>query len=138
MHSTRERSCQQSPVHSIRCFPGFILELAAYGAGAAASPFAAAKVVSFVVKLADVTVEKCRVPISLIIRLRPFKIDALCLSDGDYLWDGRNNINSTLYYLSTPTSMITRYDTREQRVVALVKAISFQKSSAATILTVRY
>lgn len=51
--------------------------------------------------------------------LQQGKIDALCLSDGDYLWDGRNNINSTLYYLSTPTSMITRYDTREQKILAL-------------------
>lgn len=40
--------------------------------------------------------------------LRQGKVDALCHSDGDYLWDGRNNMKSTLYYLSTPTTMITR------------------------------
>lgn len=35
-------------------------------------------------------------------------IDVLCVSDGDYLWDRRNQINSTLYFLRTPTAMITR------------------------------
>lgn len=51
--------------------------------------------------------------------VRQGKIDALCLSDGDYLWDGKNNINSTIYYLSTPTSMITRSGSEEWKVMAL-------------------
>ena len=51
--------------------------------------------------------------------LQQGKISALALSDGDYLWDGRNNINSTLYYLRAPTSMITRYDSDKLEVIAL-------------------
>ncbi|MCH1983038.1 EAL domain-containing protein [Ruminococcus sp. OA3] len=53
--------------------------------------------------------------------LQQGKIDALCLSDGDYLWDSRNSINSTLYYLRTPTSMITRYDTGAPEILALIE-----------------
>lgn len=51
--------------------------------------------------------------------LRQGKISALALSDGDYLWDSRNNINSTLYYLRAPTSMITRYDSEKLETIAL-------------------
>lgn len=51
--------------------------------------------------------------------LKAGEIDVLCISDGDYLWDSRNKINSTLYYLSTPTSMITRYDDGNPEVLAL-------------------
>ncbi len=53
--------------------------------------------------------------------LRQGKVDALCHSDGDYLWDGRNNIKSTLYYLSTPTTMITRYGFDEIETLALTE-----------------
>lgn len=53
--------------------------------------------------------------------LRQGKIDALCHSDGDYLWDRRNNIKSTLYYLSMPTTMITRYGSDEIETLALTE-----------------
>lgn len=53
--------------------------------------------------------------------LRQGKIDALCQSDGDYLWDGRNNIKSTLYYLSIPTTMITRDSSGKIETLALTE-----------------
>lgn len=53
--------------------------------------------------------------------LRQGKVDALCHSDGDYLWDGKNNIKSTLYYLSMPTTMITRYGSDEINTLALTE-----------------
>ncbi len=58
------------------------------------------------------------------------EIDALCLSDGDYLWDGRNNINSTLYYLSTSISMITRYGAADPKVLALPEGYGLSETIA--------
>lgn len=60
--------------------------------------------------------------------LRQGKIDALCHSDGDYLWDGRNNIKSTLYYLSTPATMITRYDSDEIKTLALTEGYQLSET----------
>lgn len=60
--------------------------------------------------------------------LRAGKIDAICVSDGDYLWDRRNNINSTLCYLRAPTSMLTSYDSDKLEIVALPKG--YQLSQA--------
>lgn len=62
--------------------------------------------------------------------LKQGKIDVLCLSDGDYLWDGNNNINSTVYYLSTPTSMITRYGSSETEVIALTEGYQLSETIA--------
>lgn len=58
------------------------------------------------------------------------KVDALCVSDGDYLWDGRNHINSTLYYLSSPTSLITRNNSAVQEVLALPKGYQLSEEVA--------
>lgn len=60
--------------------------------------------------------------------LRQGKIDALCLSDGDYLWDGRNHIKSTLYYLSTPTTMVTWYGTDEIKTLALTEGYQLSET----------
>ncbi|WP_125140306.1 transporter substrate-binding domain-containing protein [Clostridium transplantifaecale] len=72
--------------------------------------------------------------------LRQGKIDALCHSDGDYLWDGRNNIKSTLYYLSTPTTMITHNGSGEIETLALTKGYQLSEIVAKDnpVLTVRY
>ena len=63
--------------------------------------------------------------------LQQGKISALALSDGDYLWDGRNNINSTLYYLRAPTSMITRYDSDKLEVIALPQGYQLSEAIKA-------
>ena len=55
----------------------------------------------------------------------------MALSDGDYLWDGRNNINSTLYYLRAPTSMITRYDSDKLEVIALPQGYQLSEAIKA-------
>lgn len=60
--------------------------------------------------------------------LRAGKVDAICVSDGDYLWDRRNGINSTLCYLRAPTSMLTRYNSEKLEIVALPKG--YQLSQA--------
>lgn len=72
--------------------------------------------------------------------LRQGKIDALCHSDGDYLWDGRNNIKSTLYYLSTPTTIITRNGSNGIKSLALVEGyqLSEMVEKDNPGLTVRY
>lgn len=48
-------------------------------------------------------------------------IDVLSISDGDYLWDGRMGINSTLYYLRTPTSVITQGGSSNRNTLALLE-----------------
>lgn len=48
-------------------------------------------------------------------------IDVLCISDGDYLWDRKNGINSTLYYLRTPTSAITKGTSSNRSTLALLE-----------------
>ena len=58
------------------------------------------------------------------------KIDVLCVSDGDYLWDGRSHINSTLYYLRTPTSVVTRGGTSERGVLALPEGYQLSETVA--------
>lgn len=63
--------------------------------------------------------------------LQQGKISALALSDGDYLWDGRNNINSTLYYLRAPTSMITRYDPDKLEVIAFPQGYQLSEAIKA-------
>ena len=63
--------------------------------------------------------------------LQQGKISALALSDGDYLWDGRNNINSTLYYIRAPTSMITRYDSDKLEVIALPQGYQLSEAIKA-------
>lgn len=60
--------------------------------------------------------------------LRQGKVDALCHSDGDYLWDGRNNIKSTLYYLSTPATMITRNGSDGIRTLALTEGYQLSET----------
>lgn len=60
--------------------------------------------------------------------LRQGKVDALCHSDGNYLWDGRYNIKSTLYYLSTPATMITRNGTDEIKTLALAKGYQLSET----------
>lgn len=62
--------------------------------------------------------------------LQQGEIDALCLSDGDYLWDGRNKINSTLYYLSSPTSMISQNSSGETETLALLQGYQLSEDIA--------
>ena len=51
--------------------------------------------------------------------LKQGMIDVVSVSDGDYLWDGHHKIDSTLYYLRTPTSRITRNGSEKMEVMAL-------------------
>ena len=53
-------------------------------------------------------------------------IDVLCVSDGDYLWDRRNHINSTIYFLRTPTAMVTR--TGNEKIIRLAQPEGYQLS----------
>lgn len=57
-------------------------------------------------------------------------IDILCISDGDYLWDRRNHLNSTLYYLSTPVSMITKHGVTDPKTPALLKGYGLSETIA--------
>lgn len=63
--------------------------------------------------------------------LQQGKIDVMAISDGDYLWDGRYGINSTLYYLRAPTSMITIDGKEKVEVLALPEGYQLSESIAA-------
>lgn len=58
------------------------------------------------------------------------KIDALAVYDGDYLWDSRYNMNSTLYYLRAPTSMLTLSATDVPEVLALPNGYQLSETLA--------
>lgn len=45
--------------------------------------------------------------------------DAVSVVDGDYLWDERNHMNTTLRFLNTPSAMITQAERTEIEVLAL-------------------
>ena len=45
--------------------------------------------------------------------------DAISVVDGDYLWDERNHMNTTLRFLNTPSAMITQAERTEIEVLAL-------------------
>ncbi len=62
--------------------------------------------------------------------LQQGKVDVLCLTDGDYLWDRKNKFNSTLYYLRTPTSMITRYGAGKPEKLALPQGYQLSETVA--------
>ena len=54
--------------------------------------------------------------------LRALKLgetDAISVVDGDYLWDERNHMNTTLRFLNTPSAMITQAERPEIKVLAL-------------------
>lgn len=59
------------------------------------------------------------------------KIDVLAAYDGDYLWDSRYHINSTLYYLRTPTSMLTLSETEVPKILALPKGYQLSETLTA-------
>ena len=60
--------------------------------------------------------------------LQEGKVDVLAVSDGDYLWDGRKGINSTLYYLRSATSIITLNDYDKIEKVALPKGYQLSET----------
>lgn len=62
--------------------------------------------------------------------LKKGKIDALSVSDGDYLWDGRNKVNSTLAYLHTSTSMLTKDGEITPKTLALPEGYRLSESIA--------
>ena len=41
-------------------------------------------------------------------QIREGRTDVVCSVTGDYLWNDRNNMNSTRYYLSMPTALVRR------------------------------
>ena len=45
--------------------------------------------------------------------------DAVSVVDGEYLWDERNHMNTTLRFLNTPSAMITQAERTEIEVLAL-------------------
>lgn len=45
--------------------------------------------------------------------------DVISVADGDYLWDERNHMNTTLRFLHTPSAMITRLEMPDVKVLAL-------------------
>ena len=45
--------------------------------------------------------------------------DAISVVDGDYLWDERTHMNTTLRFLNTPSAMITQAERTEIEVLAL-------------------
>lgn len=51
--------------------------------------------------------------------LQQGEIHAICVADGDYLWDERNDMNSTLYYLKAPSMLITSSENNEIKTLAL-------------------
>ena len=55
-------------------------------------------------------------------------VDALCISDGDYLWDGKKGIDSTLYYLRTPTSAITQGRSSKRNTLALLEGYQLSET----------
>lgn len=51
--------------------------------------------------------------------LKQGETDVLSVVDGDYLWDERNNMNTTLYYLNAPGVLITGSDGGDVKTLAL-------------------
>lgn len=51
--------------------------------------------------------------------LRQGETDVIGVVDGDYLWDERNHMNTTLHYLHTPTVLITREESAGAATLAL-------------------
>ena len=59
-------------------------------------------------------------PASMALRaLKLGETDAISVVDGDYLWDERNHMNTTLRFLNTPSAMITQAERPEIKVLAL-------------------
>lgn len=48
-------------------------------------------------------------------------LDVVSAVDGDYLWDVRHYISSTLYYLSTPRVRITKHKSEKIKTLALIE-----------------
>lgn len=51
--------------------------------------------------------------------LKQGKTDVICVVDGDYLWDERNQMNTTLRYLHTPSVLITHGEGSDVKTLAL-------------------
>lgn len=52
-------------------------------------------------------------------QLKQGNLDVMCLVDSDYLWDERNDMNSTLYYLRVPTVLIKNSEEEDVETIAL-------------------
>lgn len=51
--------------------------------------------------------------------LKRGETDVIAVADGDYLWDERNHMNTTLRFLHTPSAMITKGERPDVKVLAL-------------------
>ena len=61
---------------------------------------------------------------------RAGQADVLCAVDGDYLWNERNGLNATLYYLQTPSARITGGGSEPITTLALIEGYQLSEQVA--------
>lgn len=62
--------------------------------------------------------------------MRRGEIDAICVADGDYLWDERNHMNTTLRYMHSPSVWVARGQRAEVKTLALLDGYQLSEQIA--------
>ena len=62
--------------------------------------------------------------------LKSGETDVISVVDGDYLWDERNHMNTTLRFLNTPSVMVTQVERPDVKALALPKGYQLSERVA--------